>query len=247
MFDSIAAVGGGLFVLISLVTGARLARTGIRQRSLPELTLGLGLFLIAGLGYPLLSVAQGATALPDTIRAAVLACHMACYVVGMSCIAYFTGQVFRPGSAVARALMLAVPVSLTAAVALQIAGPGLSDYLVRNHGPWYFNSWLSLFILIWAGAESLHHHRMLGRRMHLGLADPVVVNRIFLWGFAMIIAGSMSAFSLVLEAVGIQVAGTAVGAAVIGPLGVLAAGTLYLAFWPPSRYLAWVRARAETP
>lgn len=244
MFDLIAGVGGGLFVLMSLLTGARLAWTGLRQRSLPESTLGLGLFLIAGIGYPLLSVAQGATALPDSVRAAVLAVHMSCYLVGMSCIAFFTGKVFRPDSAVARALTIAVPISLASAVALQIAGPGLTDYLTRNEGPWYANSWISLFILIWAGAESLHHRRMLGRRMHLGLADAVVVNRIFLWGIAMIIAGSMSASSLLLEAIGIQVAGTAVGAAIIGPLGVLAASTLYLAFWPPAQYLAWVRAQA---
>lgn len=244
MFDWIAGVGGGLFVLLSVATGARLAWTGMRQRSLAELTLGLGLLLIAGLGYPLLSVAQGATELARSARAAVLAAHMACYLVGMACIAFFTWRVFRPGSAAARAATVAVVIALVAAAALQVAGPGLNDYLERNHGPWYANSWISLVILIWAGGESLHHARLLQRRMRLGLADPVVANRIFLWGCAMVVAGCMSAASLALEAAGTQVAGTAVGAAVIGPLGLLAASTLYLAFWPPAPYLAWVRARA---
>lgn len=247
VFDVIAALGGGLFVLTSIATGLRLAWTGLRQRNLAEGTLGAGLFLIAGLGYPLLSVAQGATALSDGVRSAVLVGHMSSYVFGMGCIAFFTGQVFRPDSRAAHALALAVPISLAAAMALQIAGPGTIDYLVRNQGPWYVNSWIGLFILLWAGAESLHHHRLLLRRMRLGLADPVVVNRIFLWGCAMITASSMSASSLVLEALGIQVAGTAVGAAIIGPLGMVAAGTLYLAFWPPARYLSWVATRTQNP
>ena len=48
-----------------------------------------------------------------------------------------------------------------------------------------------------------------------------------------------------LEALGIPVIGTWLAALISGPLGLICATSLYLAFLPPARYLSWIESRAE--
>jgi hypothetical protein len=243
MFDWIAGAGGGLFVLASLVVGGRLLLLGARTRSLPELAIGGGLFLSGGLGYTLQSVAQIATGLPDDARIAFFLGHGLCNVVGLGGLALFTANVFRAGSPVARAAALCVPAGLAIAMGVQVAGPGVMEFLATAKGPWVANTWIGLAVLLWSGCEALWHHRLLARRIALGLADPVATNRMFLWGFAMCTAASISAMSLTAEALGHRVLGTALGAALVGLPGLVCASALALAFWPPAGYLGWVEGR----
>ena len=49
----LAALGGGAFVLVSLVLSTRLLLLASRTRQLPELLVGLVLLLLGGVGYPL--------------------------------------------------------------------------------------------------------------------------------------------------------------------------------------------------
>jgi len=66
----------------------------------------------------------------------------------------------------------------------------------------------------------------------------------FLWGFAMMTVRTIGFSTLALDAPGFAVIGTAAGAAIVGPLGLITARAVSLAFWPPGTYLRWISTRA---
>ena len=129
MLGTIAAVGGGLFVLASLVVGGRVALLSFKTKGLPEFLLGTGLFLMGGLGYPMMQIAQRATQLPDDQRAALMIAQMTFMVAGMSGVAWFTRRVFRPKAAWAGALLLGIAAAYSGLAIAQVMGPGLMAFL----------------------------------------------------------------------------------------------------------------------
>jgi hypothetical protein len=217
---------------------------GLRRRALPETAIGAGLFLSAGLGYPLMVTAQVAQGLPDAARAGLLLSHMLCNCLGLGGLAVFTRRVFRPDVGWATALMLGLVLAEVAFMVAQMLGPGAMLFLETAKGPWQGNTHVGLAILVWSGGESVRHHRLMRRRVALGLADPVVTQRVGFWGYGMLTAALISTSALVLESLGIPTAGTVAGALVVGPLGLVCASFIWLAFMPPRAYLARVRARA---
>lgn len=241
----LAALGGGLFVLASLVVGARLMWLARRTRGLPEFVLGGGLFLMGGLGYPLLAVAVQARGLPAGARIAMGVGNMALTVVGMSGVAWFTRRVFRPREPWAAVLLAALALGYAALALLQIVGPGVLAALdAPDHGLWANSAWLGLVAMLWAGLESVRYYRMQRRQLALGLSDPVVADRFRLWAISILCAACISGISLGLRMLGIDTAGTAAGSLVIGTLGLVTAGYMWMAFVPPKSYLERVRARS---
>ncbi len=241
----IAAVGGGLFMLASLVLGGRLFWLGVRRGSLPELLLGGGLMLTGGIGYPLVLIAQMAPDLSDTTRSALVIGHMGCNVIGFTFISYFNRRVFRPTELWAGVAMGVIVVSETLFMILQLLDPGALVFAREAKGAWNGNLYLGIVVLSWSAAESLRLYRMQRRQAAIGLGDAVVMNRMFLWGFSMLTAVSISTSVTLLEALGIPVIGTWLAALISGPLGLICATSLYLAFLPPARYLRWIESRAE--
>lgn len=241
---AIAAFGGLAFVLASLVLGARLLGLAARTRQLPELCMGLALFLMGGLAYPLIMVARMAKRLPDPLRLDVMAAAILLMGVGTLAVALFNWRVFRPGSAWARAAVVAAGVSMLACVGLQLAGPGLAAAAFENRGLGFRLFQLhSGLVTIWGAWESLAAWSRLRKRLRLGLADPVVCERVLLWGIASVASAIVGVTSTVAGFMGINFAATAFGAAVTAPLGLTAAFSMWLAFLPPSGYLRRVRAR----
>lgn len=243
--ELIAALGGGGFVLASLVLGGRLMLLARRTRGFPELTLGAGLFLMGGVGYPLLVVAQEATVLDREVRFALAVAYMFLSVVGMWGIGLFTRHVFRPREAWAKAAVMMIPVGYVAGAWGQIDGPGLGALLAGESGPWLLTSYVGIATMGWAATESFRYYGMLRKRLALGLADPVVADRFRLWAFAIYSASAISALGMLLQEVfGIPVSGTNAGHLVVGPLGLVASFSLWLAFQPPAAYVRRVQRRA---
>jgi hypothetical protein len=235
--ELLGAIGGMSFVLASLVIGLRLLLLARRTRELPEFAIGLALFLMGGLGYPLVSVARLATGVPEGPRIALFLVCIVFNVVGTLGVCVFNWRVFRPTQPWARSLTLAFSGALAFAFALQSVTPGLAPAALRNEGAGY-HVFMALQggPIAWAALESLRYQRLLKRRARLGLADLVVVNRILLWGAGMLSAFVISAVSSLLAFLGVDVATTPVGALVIAPLGLVAAGCVWLAFLPPAAY-----------
>lgn len=240
----LAASGGGAFLLVSLLGGARLLRIALRTRALPEAVLGASLFFMGGLGAPLGLIAKAATSLPEAVRLACYLGHAAILCAGLGGIALFTWRVFRPHDAWAGWLTLAITSSLAGCWVLGLALEGVSAALADEALGIHVFSALTLAPLGWAAWESGRYARRLRRRVVLGLGDVVVANRILLWGVAIGVGAALSTATAFDRLLGADLVASPVGLGSIGVLALAGAGSLWLAFLPPRPYTAWVMRRS---
>lgn len=243
----LAAFGGGAFVLVSLVLGPRLLALARRTGELPELTMGLCLLLMGGLGYPFATLGRAVTAFPDDLRGFLVGCSALCNTVGFAALALFTWRVFRRGSRAAGMLVAACVAVLALLLPAEAVWPGLVESALSAMPypgmPGYLRVVVGLAILYWASVEAGLYASLLARRLALDLADAVVVDRLRLWTLAIAGASASYTTSFVLSFLGIDLASSSVGAAIIGTLGLVSATAAWLAFLPPAGYLRRVRAR----
>lgn len=244
MLETLAGIGGGAFVVASLIIGIRLLILSARTGELPELTCGLALLLMGGLGYPLLVVVEQGESLPMGTRCVLLFSQMLCHMVANAAFAFFNYRVFRPGVGWARALVALCCLFPIALCSAQLLGDGIVSYVVSPVGPWRWHGAAAMLTVGWAALESSRFHMLMRRRVALGLADPVVSDRVKLWAIGMTSAFATSGIGVIMEAMGLVMVQTVVGAAVIAVLGSLSAAATWFAFLPPAWYLRRVRARA---
>ena len=241
----VAAIGGLSFVLCSLVTGARLLFVARRTRQLPELACGFGLFLMGGLGYPMTLLGEHGTFLSDVARGALVAGNNFSAVLGLTGFAFFTWRVFRPESTLGRAAVWAFAILFTSSFGYRLATTGFAPIALDGSPQTPLHAVLTVAVLAWAGTESLYYHGRLRKRMLLGLSDPILVQRMWMWAQGMFAAGILSGISSFAIMLDVPFNQTAWGMLTIGCLGTVAAGSIWLAFFPPDRYAAWVRNRWE--
>jgi hypothetical protein len=243
----LAAVGGLSFVAVSFVVGLRLLLLAHRTRELPEFAVGMALLLMGGFGYPLTAISRTATALADDVRIAIFVSSLFFTWIGTIFLALFNMRVFRPDEAWAKALMVALAIWLVATFTLESFSPGLHVATFRNEG-----LGLRLFMgaigipLAWGSYESLRYWELLRKRVRLGLADPLVADRMRLWSIAELSACVINVSTTVAALFGIDFAVATLGAFVIAPLGLLAAASMWLAFIPPAAYLRRVSRAAAS-
>jgi len=243
--ELLAAIGGLSFVLASLLIGLRLLLLARRTRELPEFVIGLALFLMGGLGYPLLSVARLSTGMHPAIRLGFFLVSSLFNMTGLVAVCIFNWRVFRRRESWAGWLTVVFTCALAAALLCQSVAPGLRVAAFYNEGAGlHVFTTLEAVPLAWAAFESLRYHRLLAKRCELGLADPIVADRMRLWGGGMFLAFVINVFSSVLALFGIDIAVSPAGSLVIAPLGLTAAGCVWFAFLPPAAYTRRVRARA---
>ena len=241
----LAAIGGLSFVAVSFLVGLRLVLLARRTRELPEFAIGTALALMGGVSYPLTAIARLAPSLSDDVRFALFLISLLLSWIGTVLLALFNMRVFRPEEAWARVLVAALAIAMVASFALQSFSPGLRVATFRNEG-----LGLRLFMgelaipLAWGTYESLRYWELLRKRVRLGLADPVVADRMRLWGIAEFAACVINVSTTVAALFGIDFAVASVGAFVIAPLGTLAAVSTWFAFIPPAAYLRRVVSRA---
>jgi hypothetical protein len=232
---------------VALGVGGRLLLLAYRTRSLPELSIGICFYASAALGYPLMLASGWAGPRVADVNVWLLGAGCLAVSCGMVFLYVFTWKVFRPragwaavGVGGATLVFLTQAIGTVAAVAM--AGPDASPYEVTRH--WSAVQILATGLgLAWTGAESLHYHRVLRRRLALGLADPVVTNRFLLWG----VFGLATTGIIAVNAV-IHFGGSASlehpASQLVTAFGGLAAGAaMYLAFLPPAAYLRFVERR----
>jgi hypothetical protein len=243
--ETLAALGGGAFVLASLAVGVRLLLLSVRSGELPEFSIGLALLLMGGVGYPAAAAARGVPGLDAVARVALAAVAMACMGAGTVGIAVFNWKVFRPDRALARRLVRAIAAGGLACFVWQAFAPGFLAAAENRGSGLRGLEILAAVSLAWAAFESVSYSSKLGKRLVLGLADPVVTDRVRLWAVAIVAAQTLNALSLAAISVGVDLATWRYGGALIGPLGLVAALSMWLAFLPPERYRRSVAARAR--
>jgi hypothetical protein len=236
-----------LFVATVSVVGVRMLLLASRTRGRHELLMGLGMVQVGMLGYPLTLVAGfgrpvGELNLPLWVAGSLVT------DLGLALIYAFTWQVFRPaarwGAALCAAGLAFMLAGLAGATrALATAPPEASSQLVVRG--WLFVSMVGFWgCFLWSAIEGFVQHRMARRRLALGLADPVVADRFWLWGVFGLSASAINATSSIANALGLDPSRSPLVLVPMGVLGAVASVAMYLAFLPPAWYLGRVRAHA---
>jgi hypothetical protein len=237
-----AAAGIALFA-VWIVTGVRMVLLGRRTGGGPELLLGWSLLFQSGIGFPLSMIAPFA----GDVAPLVWFVSSACVNAGMVLLFAFTARVFHDS---ARWSWMIVGASIPL-VTIQAVGNALGqradepDARLASLLTWAVGSiTMSGLSWGWTGFEALRFHASLRKRAALGLADPVVANRMLLWGAMGAIAfGCVVANAIVLYTAG-DFARTIVLPTLTASCGLLVSVCMILAFWPPKAYLDYVRGSA---
>jgi hypothetical protein len=258
-----------LNLILCLVVGTRLLRAGRGKDRRPELALAVYFLASAFLSTICQGIAYGglidpSLALPDRTSRLVLGLGVFGMAVGGSAIFIFTWLSFRRDARWARRAAAAGSLLAIGGFAFEALHEGFAIRMVPGPGHWV--AWAGRTLpVVWVAAESFRYWGLQRRRLRIGLADPVVVNRFLLWGtwslatlvnlgadliarvLYQIFAGTTN--EIVMEVVKPIVIGTM---AVTMALGVVSAVTLFLTFFPTARYCRWLQSRvadaaAESP
>jgi hypothetical protein len=231
-------------VAVGTMVGFRLLLLARRTRKLPELALGTACLAIAVGGVLLCPILYFADSWPEGIVfGSAIASNLVNGVAG-SAVCLLTWKVFRPGRLWAASVWAAASLAIAAAIGAQILRGDPVPFwalLPENH----VNMWVRVAAFLWAGFESLRYAGMMRRQVRLGLGDPVVAPQILLWGIASTVTGVMLALWGLAPHLGYaSVLDWSAGTFAANALGLVAAGSLHLAFMPPAAWRRWIEKRA---
>jgi hypothetical protein len=249
--ETIGFLAVAVVALVSTAVGVRLLFVSRRTREFPELALGLSLFGITGIGFPIVILTELRETIGPLLTFAADFIGSFAVALGFAGFYVFTYRVFRPGSRWAVALILLgsgaalLATAMTVWLAIGVESNEEKFQLVKNWEILLFTSAVVGFL--WSAFEAFHYHAMLRRRLALGLADPVVTNRVLLWGLVGATAGAALLIMTVLRLLDVNYMSAPVALFTAAVCGFLASGFLCLAFMPPTAYLRWVERRAPAP
>jgi len=252
-----------LNLVLCLVVGTRLLRAGLAQDRRPELALAIYFLASAflstvcqGLVYG--GVVDPSIALPERESHLVLGLGVLGMAVGGAAVFVFTWLSFRRDARWARWLAAAGSLVAIGGWVFEALHEGFAVSLAVGPGHWI--AWAGRTApIVWVTLESLRYWGMLRRRLRVGLAEPVVVNRFLLWGIWSAATFVNLAADLIARLIYLAAAGTTeiimeiVEPVVVGTmavtmlLGVISATTLFLTFFPTARYRRWLESRAAQP
>lgn len=240
---SLAAVT--IYCAVSLLMAIRLLLLARRSRELPELMIGLSFLMGGMLGY---SFSVASSVLLGASRADAANVTYIIGQTGMALAAFFTlfswRLIFAPAMPGGRALVVVWGMVLFVAHVgvLMTTGPVLGERVMT--GPY----WVQLIaqggcyaIIAWA---SHAHARKLERRCAIGLGDPVVANRLMLWGLANTAITFSYLYSITASLMILNGLPSIFDPSVIAACGLTAACCVTLGFLPPRAYTEWIRAKS---
>jgi len=236
-----AYVGEFIAGLVYLYAGIRLLRLSSRTGEVPERLLA-AMFFVTGTSLLLyqLPIILDSESLWTPLNFAGRVAYLPAPVL----LAVFTRRVFRPEGAWGAWMACGCAILLVGGVGGSVWGGDLEGFSIGN--PWFWAEWTGYTIpFAWAGVEALAHHRRALRRLQLGLCDPLVCNRYWLWGCF----GAMQV--LVLVAVIPSYAEyeqggafTATWDALIAAGEIFSLALIWLIFFPPVFYRRWFQDAA---
>lgn len=234
-------LGALAMVAVDAVVGVRLLMLAQRTRELPEAALGAAFVLLGAIGYPLSTAARRGLLPTDEANATLMAVGFAAQNLACLAVYWMTARTFRAGVRWARGLVAAAGLAfLTSYV-----GHALDSGFVGNTtgSAYYLGLVTRAGAFAWACFESLRQFGLARRRLALGLADPLVVNRFLLFGLGT--GGVFAAFAIFLAAqlLHAKVAEAGWVLAATGAAGLFAAVPTWLAFLPPPFYRRRFEAR----
>lgn len=230
--------------------GLRLLSLTRKTRKLPELCMGVGLFAFALAQATRLAFGGLGARLGAELALGVYVSMQLGYLIAQTGLCLFAAGVF--GSHTRWRWVLFAGIVATAAVSRSMMVVGSAPQLLSGAPQQTVSFWdpaaVASFALGfgWMAAEALRYHGLLRRRLLLGLADPVVVDRFFVWGVGAAATCVMVTLLLGLYLNGMTLMTNSVAASVVVTLsGLLFAVVPCLTFAPPAAYLRYVQTRAE--
>jgi hypothetical protein len=234
-----------LFVVTCSAVGVRLLWLAKSGGGRPAWLCGHGFSLIAIIGFPLGVLSGNGFAAVGEVHLPLAAVSLLANALGIGCFFVFTVSVFRPGALWAHTLagaaiagMAMSSVGILAAVAL---APSAASSFAVSYGWSATFQWICVLCFAWMGVEGLHEWWRSRRRLALGLSDPVVSNRLLMWGLF-----GVSAALLCLVLAAVQMSGQPTATSPVAQLaqalfGAVSSVAAMLAFFPPRSYLALLR------
>ena len=238
-----------LSVLACSFVGVRMSSLARRTGKLPELCMGLGLSAFALAQVCRLTLGGLGDRLDPVLALGMYLSMQLSYLVAQLGLCLFTVVVFGRQSRWRWAVLGGV-VALTAvsrSMMFRASAPQLLSGDPSQAIPIWDPAAVASFAMAfgWMAAESLRFHQLLRRRLALGLADPVVTNRFFVWG-----AGAAATCLLVLLLLALYVQGLTLmtnslaASALVTVSGLVNAVVPCLTFTPPAAYLRFIQRRA---
>ncbi|MDH3520401.1 MAG: hypothetical protein OEM49_08075 [Myxococcales bacterium] len=228
-----------------VMAGIPLLRLASRSGQAPERILGTT-FLLMGISYgfyqaPIIFASLVPHEVPLTVVGRLA------YDASVVMIAFFTRGVFRNREAWATGLVCASVVLLVAGLVVSVGYGDWNGYApLANPGYWLeFTG--QVIPCTWIAIEGFLQHRKLQKRVHFGLSDPAVCNRLLLWSLfgAMQLATIVVLVKMNLEYEARGVFSVAMDA-LEGLFEMLTILMIWLAFFPPRFYRSWVSGRNRT-
>jgi hypothetical protein len=241
--DLFVALSTAIFICLGTAVGVRIVRRARHDRSVPELAVGAALIAFAGVSQPL-SVLRVALAgqIPFSLSIGLQLVATGASAFTVTALYLFTWRVFRPDSRWA-ALLFAMGSALGLWAGAGMAATSFYDAAVTPvlSGHWIALSALSYALCFgWAAGESLAYHARLRRRLRLGLADPLVVNRFLLWGGACGFALVIDVILIAMALSGVDFNTDSTARLLVSASGLANAVAWFLGFTPPAWYVRWV-------
>jgi hypothetical protein len=250
-----------LNLVLCLVVGARLLRSGMGSDRGPERALAVYFLASAFFATVCQAVSYGAIVdprlvLPGNASRWILGFGILGMAIGGSAVAVFTWLSFHRDDATARRAAIAISFVAIGGFVFEALHEGFA--IVLSPGPGHWVAWLGRTAPVaWVAVESIRYWLRLRRRLRIGLADPVVVNRFFLWAvwsFATLANLTADPVARLIyrtwAGTGPEVVMAVIEPVVIGTmtvtmvLGVVSAVTLVLTFFPTVAYRNWIARRA---
>ena len=189
--QAIAALSMLIVGIVTLVVGMRLLLVGRRTRQLPEIAFGVA-FLAGSLGSAGAQLGlrfwwTGA----DDFAMRMNALCFAIQVIGTFALFLSTWRIFRPNEPWAFGAFAVGSSIVVLSWVMRLTNGDFLAEQIDTAGNATFHI-TRVVVFAWAAYESFRYQGMLRRRLALGLADPVVIQQIFLWGVSAVAACGIS-------------------------------------------------------
>ena len=227
-------------MLTSLIVGSRLAWHYLRTRKLPELLMAIALIFTGFLAFAVGTVGKVLMDSAPSMRSSLTVVGLSIEYLGDAAMALFAWRVFHAKKRWALGVITALGIIGVGGFLGEVLSGQYMRYADSEPiaGPWVPLGLASRALApTWLAFECLRFHAQLRRRLRLGLAEPLVVHRVGLWGVAM----AASAVAYAVPIVHRLVYGTGIrthvwAISIVSGLAMLGAICIWIAFFPPRSY-----------
>jgi hypothetical protein len=231
---TLLAVGALAMILVDAIVGVRLLLLARRTRQIPEAALGTAFLLLGANGYPLTTLARRSVVESESINAALMGGGLLIQDVACFAVVLATARTFRGGTRTANVTVTIAAVWFHASWFGQLVTSGFGP-LEANFA---YSAGLAARTLAfgWASFEGFRAYAHGRKRLRLGLAEPLVVNRFLLFAIGM---GAVFAAFVTFVIGQLTTANPSTATWVLaatGAMGIATALPTWLAFVPPAAY-----------